>query len=730
MTTMQATAIISAVDRASAVFRRVAMNAQAAAGRYNMASAALTRVGGAMSSTLGIGGGFASALALSGEYQIDKLTRLMQSAGELNDKQREMLSRSAIDASVAAAVQAQDIIKGQRELIQGGLDADTVARTTEMFAKIARTNDIATATAAEDAISVANAMGFAMDTVENKMASLKRAMEFMSVVPSLSLENWEGLRTSLKYAAPVAGALKIPIEELGAALSILADAGFRGEQGGTALRTIMARAIAPTRQARQEMRAYGVQLEHLYKFDQDRLGNVESLRERLFGAGLGQGNKLLDGVLAEFKDPSKFRSVWAMSDALVQRLSKALGIGKGDAESRGILEKVVAGHITGSTEGFDLETFFSGLAKLPPQALRQLAGLQRLPQAIKLRDEINKILEMPTGERISRLRHLANEFQRLMPNSIERRFEPVSRGFAWQIDRIMTSLAALRNTVFGSGVGEDLTNFFAKLSLSVRNMRETDPDQLKRITYGLAGLAALGPAGLILGGIATSFGTITKALRNPALRGLAAGGGIAALLGVDLAEPFMSKTWTPFGEETATFLGPNAPIMETARRAAELFTQISGSIGDIVKGVAGMFNVEFSESPLLGSLNLLNKGLSAAANSIEYFRNLATGEKQDNSKKTGWFWDIYNKSEQDAIANWQAKQGVGRFASPSLRDVAPPTSVQVQGQANVNVESKVRIEIDGPGRVVEQSGGSGATRVPLNAGQSMPDTGPRFGGPR
>ena len=733
MTMLQATAIISAVDRASAVFRRVAVAAQSAAGRYGAATAAVGRFGNGLGGAVGAGAAFGSAIALRGEYEIDKLSRLMQSAGELNDQQREMLNRSAIDASVAAAVQAQDIIRGQRELIQGGLDADTVARTTEMFAKIARTNDISTATAAEDAINVANALGFAMDTVEDKVASLKRAMEFMSTVPNLSTESWEGLRTSLKYAAPVAGALKIPIEELGSALSVLADAGFKGEQGGTALRTILTRAIAPTRQARLEMRAFGISLEDLYKFDYGRLGNMESLRERLLGAGLGQGNSQLDKVLASFRDSTKFRDAYAMSDALQDALLQALNIKKGDAEARGILQKVIGGHIEAATEGFDLETYFRGIKDLPLQAMRHLFGIQRVSQAQKLKEELNKIFELPSGERITKFRRLADEFERLMPGSIERRFGPVSKGFAWQIDRIAASLGALRHSVFSSGVGEDLVRLFDRMSTSIRNMRDTDPDTLRNLTYAVAGFAALGPAGFVLSGVAKSLSTIADVLKNPAMRGLVVGGGIGALLGVDLLEPFMSKTWTPFGEETKTFLGPNAPIRQTAALVAELFGQIASSAREAADAVGGLFDIDPQGSWLVWGLDKINKGLEASIATIDWFRKFAKGEDPGIPGKPGsWFRDQYLKSRDEAIKAWEERRRQEQDGAPRslLREVDPRFSgpVQVQGEAKVDVESKVKIEIEGaPARVIEQAPGKGSTWMQLDTGKSMPDTGMSYG---
>jgi hypothetical protein len=734
MTTLTATAIISAVDRASAVFARVGAAARAQAGKFAAATAAVNRFGSAAAVGLGAPGALAGALAMKGEYEVDKLTRLMQSAGELNDDQRKMLTKSAFDASLASALQAQEIIKGQRELIQGGLDADTVAQTSTMFAKVARANGIEMAKVTEDSINVANAMGWAMGTTEEKMASLQRAMEFMSIVPNLSTENWEGLRTSLKYAAPVAGALKIRIEELGAALSILADAGFKGEEGGTALRTILTRAIAPTRQARLEMRAFGIALEDLYKFDDKRLGDMVSLRERLLGAGLGKG-KNIDRALKGFADPKKFRGAYEMGDALMDKLSGALGIGKGDAESRGILKKVVDGHIKAATEGFDLEGYFQGIAKLPLQAMKEMFGLQRISQAEKLRDGINKIMELPTGERISKFRNLANEFERLMPGSLDRRFQAVGTGFAFSIDRTMRAVESLRNSVFNSGVGEDIAGFFTRLATSIENLRQSDPNALRAVTYGIAGLAALGPAALVLGSVASALDKIGSLLGNKTFRRLALGGGIAGLLfGGELGQLFMAPDVLGRGgvDLQGQFLGQGAPILETIERLKSVFSELGGSVADVAGHITSiysemmkLFSLDTSGSVLLDGLSLLNSGLDHAARSIAAIRRFLKGEGAQLEPPTGdWFGDRMRAFRMGPeflrkFLEQNPNDPLRKFNQSGPGADGAPSRVEVDGR--VTGDATVTVKVDQEGRLqayappMKLTGG-------LNTGRSSPET--------
>lgn len=722
MSVMTATAVITAVDRASAVFGRVAGAARAAAGRVTAINAAVSRGAAAASTAIGVPGAIISSMAMQGEYEIDKLTRQMQSVGELTEQQREMLKRSAFETSKLTGQSAKDIIEGQRELLQGGLDADTAASTSTMFAKIARANGITSQMAAEDAINVANMLGLSMNTTEEKVASLTKAMEFMSVVPNLSTESWNGLRTSLKYAAPVANALKIPIEELGGALSILADAGFKGEEGGTALRTILTRAIAPTRQARLEMRALGVQLEDLYTFDNGQLGDMGSLAERLRGAGLGQGVNL-DKALRGFSDPSKFKNVYDMQDALQSKLMDALGIKKGDAEARGILIKAIQGHTRNAQTGFDLEGYFRGISKMPLQAMKEMFGLQRIAQAEQLKKKLTEILQLGDGTQVSKLRALAAEFERLMPGAIDRRALPMEVGFSYQVDRLTASLANLRDVVFNSGRGGTIGNWVGMAADAVNRLSTGDPENIQKATIAIAGL---GPA----------LWGLSKVLASPALMGVIAAGGLSSLLGADLTAPFFgtgqnTRPWSN-DDGQSKLLADNAPAVALVKELAGIAGELGSGVGEAVRGIQNLLGLQVSDNVLADGLRLLvdllsqvKAGAKWAADGIKSLRE-ANPLPGGGGKIRGPMEFFFGKPLLgDQVQPQSNAGGAGRFAAPDLRTSAQ--RVDVNGRADVEVKNRIEVEVkvDGPGtaRVTGQTGNGARASVPLNTGTSMPDTG-------
>lgn len=749
MTLLTATAVITAVDRASAVFGKVAASARAAAGTFGNVGRAADRAGTSMTTGLGAAAAFGGVFALAGEREIDRLLRLTQSAGELSDEHRNILKSSALAASLSTGLAATDIIKAQQALIQGGIDVDAAARMSGMMAMISRSNDISADKVAEDAINVANAFGFAMATTEDKIASMTRALEFMSTVPNLSTETWSGLRTSLKYAAPVAGALGIKIEELGAALSILADAGFKGEEGGTALRTILTRLVAPTRQARLELRAMGISVEDLYKMDSGRLGDMKSLAEALWGAGLGNGVDL-DKVLAPFSDLSKFKDVYAFGDALQAALEQAFGIKPKDAEARGILQKAIQGHWTRAIEGYDLKKAFTAIKGMNLKGLKEYFGLQRLSQAKQLVKELSKVEIGEDGEAWNKFEALVKKFGARMPGSIERRFKPVSDGFAFEVDRMAASLAGLRTAIFSSGIGGDVTRLIGGFADSVSRLAMSDPERLKAIGYGIAGIAGIAAGAVGLGVVAGSLNSIAAVLSMPVLGKLLMAGGLAGLLGADFGSLFMGKSFDPFGNEIQQLLGYNAPILELMRAFSAFSTEVGGLVGSVAglaNEFAGLIGLNLEGSVLVNGLRAMSAVITAAADKLRQLREDMTALRNWQFTRVGPLAtaDDVNKSVEARGGSWwdtiklffDAYRQIGTGTTRSMGTVddfgTPPTidrlgafvrqPVTVTGNADVKIDNTVTVKIDGPGTVTDNRPGSATASVPLSTGRGMSDAG-------
>lgn len=77
---------------------------------------------------------------------------------------------------------------------------------------------------------------------------------------------------TFKYAAPVAGALGYTAEDTAVAIGLMANAGIKGSQAGTALRTGMTNLVKPSKQAAEAMDQYGISVK-------DGNGQMYSLRQ-------------------------------------------------------------------------------------------------------------------------------------------------------------------------------------------------------------------------------------------------------------------------------------------------------------------------------------------------------------------------------------------------------------------------------------------------------------------
>jgi TP901 family phage tail tape measure protein len=120
-------------------------------------------------------------------------------------------------------------------------------------------------------------LGLVSDIVTDAMTAFsmeaKQAGEFADTLAAASSSantNVAMLGESFKYVAPVAGALGFTAKDTSIALSLMANAGIKGSQSGTALRTMMTNLAKPTDQMKKAMDQYGISLT-------DTDGNMKSL---------------------------------------------------------------------------------------------------------------------------------------------------------------------------------------------------------------------------------------------------------------------------------------------------------------------------------------------------------------------------------------------------------------------------------------------------------------------
>lgn len=210
----------------------------------------------------------------------------------LEDIAKEMGSTTKFSASEAAS--------GLKYMAMAGWD------TQQMLDGLPGVLNLAAA-AGED-------LGLVSDIVTDAMTAFsmeaKQAGEFADTLAAASSSantNVAMLGESFKYVAPVAGALGFSAKDTSIALSLMANAGIKGSQSGTALRTMMTNLAKPTDQMQKAMTEYGISLTNtdgsMKSLDQVMLNLRESLgglteAEQAAAAATIFGKEAMSGALA------------------------------------------------------------------------------------------------------------------------------------------------------------------------------------------------------------------------------------------------------------------------------------------------------------------------------------------------------------------------------------------------------------------------------------------------
>lgn len=239
----------------------------------------------------------------------------------LRDKAREMGAETKFSASEAADAFTYMAMAGWKtEDMMSGIDG-IMALSAADGLDLATTADIVT-----DSLS---AMGLSADD----------AGHFADVLAAASTNantNVEMMGETFKYAAPLAGSLGFSIEDLAVATGLMANAGIKGSQSGTALRGWLTRLAKPTKESKAAMDALGLSLT-------DSEGNMKSLMQimeetRDAFSNLSEESKAQHAaMLAGQNGMSGFLAVVNASEADLKKLAKATknanGVAKDMAET-------------------------------------------------------------------------------------------------------------------------------------------------------------------------------------------------------------------------------------------------------------------------------------------------------------------------------------------------------------------------------------------------------------
>lgn len=150
---------------------------------------------------------------------------------------------------------ATDAAQALENLSRGGFNANEATLALSKTLQLAQANAISLDEASD--IMIRTMRGFKLPISEEEMV---HANDVLSKTAASSATNILELAEALKNAAPFGTSLKQSIEEVNAALGVLADVGVRGSDAGTALRMVILGLSTSTAKQQKVFKEFGIDI--------------------------------------------------------------------------------------------------------------------------------------------------------------------------------------------------------------------------------------------------------------------------------------------------------------------------------------------------------------------------------------------------------------------------------------------------------------------------------------
>ena len=202
---------------------------------------------GTVSAALTAAGGFATKVGMDFETGMSEVAAISGATG----KQLDALTEKAKEMGAKTKFSAAESAEAFKYMSMAGW------KTEDMLSGIEGVMNLAAASGEN--------LGLVSDIVTDALTafglSAKDSGEFADVLAAASSNsntNVAMMGETFKYVAPVAGAMKFSIQDTAAAIGLMANAGIKGTQAGTALRAIFVRLSDPPKDAAEAMEALGL----------------------------------------------------------------------------------------------------------------------------------------------------------------------------------------------------------------------------------------------------------------------------------------------------------------------------------------------------------------------------------------------------------------------------------------------------------------------------------------
>lgn len=298
---------------------------QTMGGKIQDAGKAISGVGSSLSMYVTAPLVAAGGAAVTTIVGFEKVMSKVQALSGVGSDDLETLSDKARELGSTTAFTAEEVGEGMSYMALAGWNSE------QMLAGIAPILNLAAASG-ED-------LGVASDIVTDALTAFGLSAEdtshFVDVLATASANSnttVSGLGEAFKFVAPVAGAMGYSIDDVSVALGLMANAGIKGSQAGTTLRTTISRLASPTKATAKTMEELGIAIK-------DENGEIKplsvllgDLREAFAGLSKEEAIAAASSLVGK-NAMSGFLSLVQTGDEDVDNLTKAVQGADGAAQN-------------------------------------------------------------------------------------------------------------------------------------------------------------------------------------------------------------------------------------------------------------------------------------------------------------------------------------------------------------------------------------------------------------
>lgn len=219
----------------------------------NVAIKAFDAVTGAIGKTIGKMSDFTRSSIEVGKAFDSSMSNVAAIVGDLTQTQFTALAEKAKEMGSTTKFTATQAADAMSYMAMAGW------KTEQMLDGVSGVMNLAAASGA-DLAEASDIVTDALTAFGQNAAESGRLADIMAAASSNSNTNVHLLGETFKYVAPVAGALNYSMEDTATAIGLMANAGIKGSQAGTALRTLLTNLAKPTESMAVEMEKLGISL--------------------------------------------------------------------------------------------------------------------------------------------------------------------------------------------------------------------------------------------------------------------------------------------------------------------------------------------------------------------------------------------------------------------------------------------------------------------------------------